>query len=103
MAALGREITGFLDRRYTDEGTEVAPDELVEASGNNVSVLSASVAARKVFDVPAPKPPEEVSIQYHAKISHVDKIRAHLERRGMSAREVGKYTFDYFYKNEASQ
>lgn len=102
MAILGREITSFLDRRYTDEGTEVAPDELAEASGSNISLLSASVAAKKAFEVPAPRPPEDVSIQYSAKISHVDKIRRYLGRRAMSAREVGKYTFDYFYKNEAN-
>lgn len=103
MAVLGREIVGFLDRRYTDEGTEVAPEELIEASGNNVSLLSASVSSQKTFEAPPPKPAEDVSIQYQAKIAHVDKIRAYLGRGGMSAREVGKYTFDYFYKNEASQ
>lgn len=103
MAVLGREIVGFLDRRYTDEGTEVAPEELVEASGNNVSLLSASVSSQKTFEAPPPKLVEDVTIQYPAKIAHVNKIRAYLGRAAMSAREVGKYTFDYFYKNEANQ
>lgn len=103
MAALGREIVGFLDRRYTDEGTEVAPDELVQASGENVSVLKASVSAQKSFSAPATRRPEEVSIQYPARIAHVENIREYLGKLNMSAREVGKYTFEYFYKNEANR
>ena len=69
----------------------------------SLSVLSTAVSAQKTFVAPTSSPPETVSIQYHAKIEHVERIRVHLGRRSMSAREVGKYTFDYFYKNEASQ
>lgn len=102
MAVYGREVIGFLDRRYTDDGTEVLPEELLDAAGENVSVLSASVSTQKTFTAPTFKPPENVSIQYQAKVLHVEKIKKYLGRN-MSAREVGKYTFDYFYKNEANQ
>lgn len=102
MATYGREVIGFLDRRYTDEGTEVPPEELAEA-GPNVSVLSASISTQKTFKAPTSTPPESVSIQYQAKVKHIEKIREYLGRRSMSAREIGKYTFDYFYKNEANQ
>ena len=101
MAAIGREIISFLDRRYKEEGTEVAPQEIADASGVSTSVLDASISANKTFTAPVARPPPEVTIQYPALKIDVEKIATHLGRRNMSAREVGKYTFDFFLKNEA--
>jgi hypothetical protein len=44
MVTVGRVITGFLDKRYTGEGTEMGSAELQDASRGRVSVLAAAVA-----------------------------------------------------------
>jgi hypothetical protein len=102
MATVARNIISFLDRRYTDEGTEIPAEELAEASGANVNVLTASVSNAAAFRAPRAKPPEEVTIQYPAKVSQVERIKSYLGK-AMSAREVGRYTFDYFLKNQVDR
>jgi len=100
MVTVGRIITGFLDKRYTGEGTEIAPSELQDASGGKVSVLAAAVAKPRAFKPPTTPAPKEIRIQYSAKVDDVRRIESYLRQPGMGGSEVGRYTFNYFLKNE---
>jgi len=53
------------------------------------------------FQASAPPKPVRTTmkVQYHAKISDIDKINKHV-RKNLSGGRVGKLTFDYFLKNE---
>jgi hypothetical protein len=100
MITIGRVVTGFLDRRYTEEGTEVAPSDLQGASGKAVSVLAAAVGGEREFKPPKKAGPKETKIQYKAKADDVKKIENYLRRPNMGGSAVGRYTFDYFLKNQ---
>ena len=99
MIAVGRLVTRFLDSRYTDEGTTVAQEELRKAVGERMSVLDAAVAADHVFKPPRTAARRTQKIQYDAKISDIRKIEDHL-RKKMGGSEVGRFTFNWYLKNE---
>jgi hypothetical protein len=106
MADVGRQVTSFLDRRYGEGGTDISPAELNEVSGDDVSAFTAVASARRTFKVTskkAQKAPEDTTVQYKAKITDVERIKSYLGTRTMSNGEVGRYTFDYFLKNEAGE
>lgn len=100
MVAVGRVVIGFLDKRYTDDGTEIAPSDLKAASGERVSVISAAVATARSFEPPKKPAPATTSIQYRVKIANLKKITSYLQKPGMGGSKVGRYTFNYFLKNE---
>jgi hypothetical protein len=100
MLSVGRVVTGFLDRRYTEEGTVVLPSELQGASGKTVSVLAAAVSEPREFKAPKKTGPKEMTIQYKAKIEDVTKIASYLRRPSMTGSEIGRYTFTHFLENE---
>ncbi len=101
MVKVGRVIVGFLDKRYTGDGTEIAPSELQGVSGGRVSVLSAAVADARAFKPPTKPSPKIKKIQYMAKIEDIKKIETYLRKPGMGGSKVGLYTFNHFLKNEA--
>lgn len=103
MTTVGRTVISFLDGRYTDEGTEIQPSELKTAAGDSISVMSAAVTQNRTFSPPKEAPPETVSVQYHAKVSDVKRIKKYLGRSSMSAADVGKYTFNHFLRNEVEE
>jgi hypothetical protein len=105
MVTVGRVITGFLDSRYTDEGAGVgiAPTELQDASGNAMSVLTAAVSQARSFTRPSVVRPPTIKIQYDALVTNVQKIETYLRRPGMGGSEVGRYTFNWFLKNEVGE
>ena len=39
-------------------------------------------------------------IQYEAKVADVKRVGKHLRQPGMSGSEVGRYTLDFFLRNE---
>jgi hypothetical protein len=100
MITVGRVITGFLDKRYTGQGTEITPGDLQDASSGRISILAAAVANSRAFKPPAKAGPKMLKIQYSAKVADVRKIESYLHRPGMGGSEVGRYTFNYFIKNE---
>jgi Histidine kinase-, DNA gyrase B-, and HSP90-like ATPase len=100
MITVGRVVTGFLDRRYTDDGTEVNPSELQTLSGPPVKMLTAAVAQQRAFRPPSAKASKITKIQFDADPGDVKRIAAHLRRPGMSGSEVGRYTFNHYLKNE---
>ncbi len=103
MVKVGRVITGLLDGRYTDEGTNVAPADLQSVSGRGISVLTAAVSAAREFRPPKAQPPATMKIQYDAKRSDVRKIEAYLRKPGMGGSEVGRYTFSHFLENQVGE
>lgn len=104
MLSVGRQVISFLDGRYTDEGTEIVSKDLQDAAGQKkMSMFSASVSVKKSFEVPKKPPAVDMKIQYYAKIAHVKAIEEYLRRPGMGGAEVGRYTFNYFVRNEVGE
>jgi hypothetical protein len=100
MVTVGRIITGFLDKRYTEDGTEIAPFELQSVSGDPVKMLVAAAAKQRTFKLPAPRSSETTKIQYSVDVGDIKRIETHLRRPGMGGSEVGRFTFQYYLKNE---
>ena len=100
MVNTAKAIVKFLDRRYTESGTEVDSDELNEARGGSVNPLASSSTKPRKFKPPAPKKDPTTRIQYDAKAADVERIGKHLRQPGMSGSEVGRYTLDFFLRNE---
>jgi hypothetical protein len=104
MASLSRIVVTFLDSRYSDGGTDVASRDLADASGvNKMSVLSASVAQPQLFRAPRPVENATTRIQYDAPVREISRIASHLKKPGMSGSDVGRYTFNYFLRNEVGE
>jgi Histidine kinase-, DNA gyrase B-, and HSP90-like ATPase len=106
MADIGRQVTGFLDQRYTEGGTDITPEELEKTAGEEVSLFTSLRETRKTFRVTKiekKKTVDETSIQYRVRVSAVERIKRYLGQRSMSNSEVGRYTFDYYLKNEVSK
>jgi len=104
MIAIGRIVVSFLDGRYTDDGTEVASKDLQEAAGTSkLTVLAAAVGERKSFTAPKRPRQETTKIQYDAKIEEVRAISTYLKRQSMSGSDVGRYTFNYFLRNQVGE
>jgi hypothetical protein len=103
MITIGRVITSVLDRRYTEDGTEIAPRELQRLAGAPVQLLTAAAANQRNFKPPPAKSSKTTKIQYTADVSDVRRIEAHLRRPGMGGSEVGRYTFQYYLTNEVGE
>jgi len=104
MIAVGRIVVTFLDGRYTDEGTEVPSKDIQEATGDGVSVLSASVSQKRSFVTPkAATASSTTKIQYEAKVEDVKRIANYLKRSSMSGSDVGRHTFNHFLRNEVGE
>jgi hypothetical protein len=73
---------------------------LITRDISSVGLLQAAVARERTFAVPKKPAPKEIRIQYSAKLSDIQKIANYLRRPGMGGSEVGRYTFNYFLKNE---
>lgn len=102
MAAVGRTVVSFLDRRYSDEGTEVASADLRKAAGTRINAMSAAISKKK-FTPPSVSQPENVKIQYTAKVYDVQRIADYLGHPSMGGAEVGRHTFNHFLRNEVGE
>jgi hypothetical protein len=99
MIAVGRIVIRFLDERYSELGTEVAPQDLQGAAGTRTTVLRAAVTKQGTFTQPSASKPKTVRIQYEAKVADVKRIEAHRKEK-MGGSEVGRFTFNWYLKNE---
>jgi hypothetical protein len=100
MSRVGRQVTGFLDNRYTSDGTLISSDELGSVTGSSSSALRAiSDVASRTFVPPRRVDDDTTSIQYKAKKNEIDEVKKYLGKRALSNGETGRYTFDYFLKN----
>ena len=100
MVSVGRSVTSFLDKRYSDEGTDIAQKELTEVAKERVDAMKASTASTSHFTTPKRPPKTTTRIQYDAKIKHVESVTEFLGRPGMSGSDVGRHTFHFFLRNE---
>lgn len=103
MAAVGRRVISFLDGRYTEDGTEVPTTDLKVLAGSAQSVIAAAVAPKSSFRLETKPRPESLKIQYFAKVEDIRKIGEHIGRRNISGSDAGKYTFDFFLRNEVGE
>lgn len=100
MADVAKQVTRFLDERYSEEGTTITRDEMSDAIGS-ASYVAPTVSVRPViFQAPKPTPRSTTSIQYTVNKAQLSLVKAAIGRRSMSNSEVGRYTFDYFVENE---
>lgn len=100
MVSTGRPVTSFLDKRYSDEGTDVAQKDLTEVAKERVHAMKASTSETSHFRLPSRPPKTTMRIQYSAKIKEVESISEYLGRPGMSGSDVGRHTFNFFLRNE---
>lgn len=105
MVSTGRAIINFLDKRYSDEGTEVASKELRIAAGASVGALQSSSKVGQTFEAPKPKTakPTVMKIQYDALVSQVDQIKGYLRKPSATGAQIGRITFSHFLKNEVGE
>ena len=103
MISVGRSVTSFLDKRYSDEGTDIAQSELGEVSKEPINAMKASIATGRNFKPPTKHTRVKTRIQYDALIKNVDSIKKYLGRSSMSGSDVGRHTFHYFLKNEVGE
>lgn len=97
MQKVGRQITSFLDKRYSDDGTEISTQELATVAGNKVSAFKMPTLNIQTFQTVRQKR-TTTSIQISVKISEVDEIKKYLGSRNMSNVEIGHHIFDYYLK-----
>lgn len=98
MGVVGKQITSYLDKRYSDAGTEISTDELSEVAGDPESALSAISRKARTFRYSKRKR-ITTSVQFSVKTAEVGEIRRYLGQRTMSNSEIGRHTFDYFLEN----
>jgi hypothetical protein len=98
MGTVGKQITSYLDSRYSDDGTEITTDELAKVAGKAESALGAITHGSRTFKVSRGKK-DTTSIQFTVKISQVNEVKSYLGKKTMSNGEVGRHTFDYFLEN----
>jgi hypothetical protein len=95
MSTVGRQITSYLDSRYSDAGTEISIADLAEAAGTPTSAFAAPSMATRTFS-PVRQRKTTTSIQITVQKTELDEIRTYLGNRSMPNTEVGRYIFDYF-------
>ena len=102
MATVAKSVIGFLERRYSGHGSDKSERDLTAAAQTRLHAITASVAATRTFTPPKRRRRTTVRVQYDAKREHIESIGRYLDRPGMSASEIGRYTFDYFFDNEVN-
>jgi hypothetical protein len=106
MAAVGKPVTGFLDKRYSDEGTSIQPSGIAKLAGEGMNVFDAAIGNRSTFILPSrktKKPKTTTKIQYEISLKELERVRRHFGRTNMAGTEIGRYTFDYFMENEVGE
>lgn len=103
MADAGKQVTRFLDARYSEDGTSISSDELQDAIGASKTVtLKVSSGAPLLFRAP-PKPPNNMTtIQYKVDKKELAEAKSATGQRSISNSEFGRYTYDYFVDNEVN-
>jgi Histidine kinase-, DNA gyrase B-, and HSP90-like ATPase len=100
MAAVGRQVTRFLDERYKEEGTTITTEELKETFGISNPVNPIGRTQPVLFKVPTVSRKTTTSIQYQVNLDQLSRVKSAIGKRHMSNSDVGRYTFDYFVENE---
>lgn len=101
MLSVSQPVISYLNNRYSDEGTEVSSKELQIAAGEQTTMLVAAVSEKRSFEPPSKQAsPPTTRIQYDATEKEIKSIAVYLKKPSMSGSAVGRWTFDYFLRNE---
>jgi len=103
MAAVGKPVTSFLDKRYSDDGTSIQPSGIAKMAGDAINVFDAAIGNRSTFKLSmsrSKKVKTTTKIQYEITLKELDIVRRHFGRSNMTGTEIGRTTFDYFVSNE---
>lgn len=100
MADVGRQVTKFLDSRYSEEGTTITMSELADAIGKGTTVRPALSLGATSFSPPRRESSPFTSIQYKVEKKVLKAVKIAIGASSMSNSDVGRYTFDYFVGNE---
>lgn len=101
MMVVAAPVLSFLNSRYTDDHTEVSKKELQDAAGEQTTILAAAVSAKREFKPPAKRSSsDKIRIQYEATEAEIKSVTSYLKKPSMSGSAVGRYTLDYFIRNE---
>jgi hypothetical protein len=102
MLTAARPVIKFINSQYpSDQDMEPVEREIAQAvTGTSFGNLVAKTGT--TFNAAAPKRKVKTtqSVQYHAEIRDLEKVRSHLRRPRMGVGEIGKYTFKYFLEKE---
>ena len=101
MRSLAKPILAHLARSYPGDVTPSMPEREVLQKARRVSIVEVAKLKDTTFSVNVPQRSraESVSIQYDRPVHKVKRIAESLEKKRLSARKVGEYTFDYYLKN----
>lgn len=103
MAIAARPVISFLNRKYPSDLDEEPIEREISKATTSVSLGELASRTATVFRPPTPvKMPVKTTtkIQYYAEISDLEKIRKHLRKPYMAFSEIGRYTFDFFLRQE---
>ena len=102
MAIAARPVLAFMRSKYSSDQDSTSTER--EIARNTIGATPAQLATstnmqfKVVTTIPKPKLTQRVA--YDARISDLDKIRNHLNRRSMTGGAIGEHTFDYFLDQE---
>ncbi|MFC1887030.1 hypothetical protein ACFLZM_08250 [Thermodesulfobacteriota bacterium] len=113
MVTHGKKVISLLDNMYqsNDSNLENPAFRGLASTAQPRSVSSYAEEAKKsegqrLFEFIKPPPPETpltTRVQYDALNSDLDRVRARLKRRSMSAKAIGERTFKYFLEKECQE
>jgi hypothetical protein len=105
MLGAARPIISFLDSLYKNEEHEEGEFRKIADAIRPVTLGAISHKSESAFTVRTrtrtARP--EVSVQFDADRSDIDRIKKHLKKFSWSAGRVGSYTFQYFLDNECPE
>jgi hypothetical protein len=103
MAIAARPVISFLNRKYPSDVDEQPIEREISKEVTSASLGDLISRGPTVFTPPTlVKVPVKTTkkIQYDAENSDLEKIRKHLRKPYMTLSEIGRYTFDYFLRQE---
>ncbi|HTV49193.1 MAG TPA: ATP-binding protein [Phycisphaerae bacterium] len=105
MASIARPVYSFLNS-LSQSKSEVTSDERKIMTSLSQADLGqvASVPSRSFNPEKLPrKQKTTASVRYNVNLTDLEKVREHLRRPSMPPKDIGRYTFDYFLKQEGVQ
>jgi hypothetical protein len=103
MAIAARPVISFLNRKYPSDVDEEPIEREISREVTPVSLGDLTSSKPTVFTTPKlVKMPVKTTkwIRYDAEISDIEKIRKHLRKPYMGLGEIGRYTFDFFLRQQ---
>ena len=103
MALAARPIISFCNRKYGPDRDEEPIEREISKEVIGLSLGDLKTKRPTLFEAtPTNKPKVKTTtrIQYDAQNTHLERIKKHLRKTRISANAIGRYTFQYFLKQE---